>query len=246
MATNYTLDAYETYVQRTDTNLGDSSAKMWNGYSDGPVQENYTKFFWDGKDWAGGADWIVTEVGTCTQTLSDEAGGAVVLTTGGTEDDGISMQQGKPSDSGAGEWVLPRANKNIYFEVTAALNDATQSDIFIGLTTTDTAITASLPSNYIGFLKVDGATGISANTVATAGSQQTTGVKTMDTAYHKYGFKVTGLTKVEFYIDDVIVATHTTVAAIPVTEMRPSIEVLTGEGNACALTVKRVRVAAQN
>lgn len=245
MSVNYNFDAYEVTIERRDKNL-DNSAKMWNGYSDGPIQDNYTKVFFDWKDWRGGADWTVTEVGTCTQTLVDIAGGGLALATGGTEDNGISMQWGKGSDGTGGEWVKPAAGKNIYFEFKMAIDDATQSDIFIGLSPTDTAITASLPTDVIGFLKADGSTDFTPISRASSSSTTTTSTVTPGTNLtKKYGFKVTGLTSVEFYVDDALVATHTT--NIPTTEMRPSVEVLTGEANAATMTMYgKFRVAAQN
>jgi hypothetical protein len=248
MAVNYTFDAYETTVSRTDTNLADGSAKMWNGYSDGPVQENYTKFFQDGKDWNSGASWTVTEVGTSLQTEFDGAGGGIKLITGGTENDGITIQQGKGNDSTGGEWVLPQVGKNIYFEMKGDCNTATQVDLFIGLATTDTAITSSFPNEFIGFLKIDGETGWACRTSTGAVITATTNVATLDTNVHKYGIKITGITKVEFYIDDAIVATHTTniPSILGTSEMRPTFEILAGDGNARTFTMRNIRVAAQN
>jgi len=242
MPTNYTMDAGEVTVEFKDRNT-DGSAKMWNGYSDGPVQDSYYKLFADWKDWAGGANWTVTEVGTCTQTLIDVAGGGLALATGALENDGITLQHGKGTDGTAGEWVLPAAGKQIYWEMEAAIDDETQSDVFLGLSITDTAITASVPANLIGFMKVDGSTDMVPTSRAGSASTTTTGTVTMGTAVRKkYGFKVTGLSKVEFYVNDALVATHLT--NIPATEMRPSVEILTGEANAATLSLYgKLRVA---
>lgn len=238
MAVNYSYDAYETTIERTDKNV-DNSAKMWNGYSDGPVQENYTTYFRTFNTWVP-SEWTITEVGAGTQGMVDEAGGAILLTNAAADNDAIEMQHGKGSDGTGGEWVLPAANKNIYFEVKCKISDATQSDMFVGLTTTDTAIIASYPTNLIGFRKDDGDTNID----CVNNSTETVAVATMGTGYRKYGFKVTGLTKIEYYIDDALVATHTT--NIPTTEMRPSICIQNGEAVAKTMTVKYIKVAAQN
>ena len=57
---------------------------------------------------------------------------------------------------------------------------------------------------------------------ATAETTTTTGVSIADATYNKLRFEVNGVTDVKFYIDDVLVATHT--ANIPTGALAPSFE----------------------
>lgn len=186
-------------------------------------------------------EWTVTEVGTSLQGLADAANGILVLTSGGTEDNGNNLQLGGTSDGETtGEAFLPAVGRTIWFEASVAYDDVTQSDFLIGLSKQDT--TAIDTAVGIFFRKDDGDALIDAVTTSAAATATTDlGVATMAAnTFVRLGFKVSGLDKVEFYVNDVKVATHSTVANIPAEAMKLTIVALTGEGNAAALSVDYV------
>jgi hypothetical protein len=102
-------------------------------------------------------NWTVTRVeagaGESTIAVIDGVGGIARITTDANEDDGISAQM-------IGEaWELT-SDQVLYFGAFGCkLSDATQSDMFIGLAITDTAILGGV-TDRIGFEKLDGATAL--------------------------------------------------------------------------------------
>ena len=98
---------------------------MWQGFRFGPgspfdvLEEN----FWD----YVAADWVVTETaGGATQALADEAGGVLLLTNTGTEDDILGMQKVKESFQAI-------SGKTLYFEIIFKASEATEMDWMVGL-----------------------------------------------------------------------------------------------------------------
>jgi hypothetical protein len=102
-------------------------------------------------------EWEVTVVelgaGTSTAVVTDVAGGALLITTAGDEDDGWSMQLGAV----AGENVYFNGDYDTYFGAKFQVSDATDSDILVGLTVTDTAVLGGVTDGMY-FRSVDGST----------------------------------------------------------------------------------------
>jgi hypothetical protein len=102
----------------------------------------------------------------------------------------------------------PQAGQDIWFEARIKAADiATGPEFFLGLAEQDTTILASSvisTANHIGFLSVTDDnivlhSGEKAGTAATGAAIHTL----VDDEYVKLGFKVTGLTKCEFWVDGV-------------------------------------------
>ncbi len=79
---------------------------------------------------------IVEGAGSTTHVITDRAGGALLISTGTNENDGLSMQLG----AAAGENVKLDGAYPLYVGVRLALGDADQSDLLVGVAVTDTAL----------------------------------------------------------------------------------------------------------
>ena len=153
----------------------------------------------------------------------------MVVQCGNTDDDGMGLQV-------KGEAFKLEDGMPLYFGIRMKLSDATDSEIFVGLSITDIDIAGGI-SDGVYFEKLDTATGVSAITEDDA-ETQTDNVATMDTDYHIYEFVFDGdfttaytSGTVKFFIDGVEVAHHTTTANIPEdTELTPTIEFTSGTG----------------
>lgn len=174
----------------------------------------------------------VVEAGTGVTTIAqtDASGGQVLITTAAAEDDGGSYQLNGES--------FKTSSNELYFGTKIATNEATQSDFFIGLSVTDTALLAAT-ANAVYFECVDGGTGISAVTESGSTETQSDSLGTLaDDEFVELEFYYNG-SNVEFFINGTSVATHT--ANIPSTEMRVSFEFLTGSAVAKTMSIDWIR-----
>jgi len=103
-------------------------------------------FFTDFDTYNAG-DWVVSEVGVGTQALADADGGVLDVTTNTATFDQGALQT-------VGESFAIEAGKKTWFKSRLKLNDATQSDMVVGLQIRDTAPT--VVSDGIYFSKADG------------------------------------------------------------------------------------------
>lgn len=248
--TLYPYDAYETVIDRKDKN-SDGSALFWNGFSDGPGRTSFRNFRWNAaaNGWDANA-FTITETGASTQTLSDvDDGGAVILLNAAADNDKTVVRQGKGTDGTGGLWITHKPGKYIFIEGTFKISDATESDMFFGIFNKSTDPVGTAPTSGFFFRKDDGDTQLDCVSVATGTSDTTTAtnVKTMDTAYHKYGIKVYGGTRVEFYVDDVLLSTMSTTTSLPASTvfMAPHFCIQNGEAVAKSATMKDWAVSAQ-
>lgn len=183
-------------------------------------------------------EWTATVVevgaGTSTAVLDTVAGGGLLMTTAGNEDDGIQLQL-------KGEAFQLAANDYVYFGTRIKLSSATESDLLVGLAITDTSLLTAV-TDAIYFECLDSVT--DTFTVTEINNTETTSaasVGTMDTSYHTYEFFCNGISGVYFYLDGALVATHT--ANIPTDEvLTPSIAFLTGSAAAITCSVDWLRV----
>lgn len=196
----------------------------------------------DFHEWVPDA-WTATEVGTSLQVLTDLRNGVLRLTSGGTENDGTQLQLGGSGDSETvGECFAPAAGKNLYFETRIKSDDVTQHDFFLGLHIQDTAIIASLGADYIGFMTDDGDALLDIRNAAGSSVSTEAGVATLvNDTWITLGFKVTGVSKIEWYVNNALVSTTT--LNITAELMKLSIAQLTGEGNAASLDIDYIVVA---
>ena len=230
-------------VRETDFSfdrIKESNPGMWQNFYDekrpfGKVycyQNDFSNFVADAV--------TVTESGTAvqqTQTFKDERNGIFVLSSGTSENDGSQFQLGGTGDSETlGESFAPAASKNLWFETRVKSSDANQNDFFVGLHVQDTSVVASRGSDYIGFSVDDGDANLDVNTSKSSAASQELGIATVaDDTYVKLGFKVTGVSKVEFYVDDVLKSTLT--SNIPTGLMKLTAGHLTGEAATETLSV---------
>jgi len=184
--------------------------------------------------------WVVTEINAAdTQLLADTRNGVLVLTSNNQENDGTQIQLGNGT---TGESWAPAAGKNLWFETYIASNDADQNDVFVGLHIQDTTIIAGLGTDYIGFQILDESASINCISSATSVVTTSSAVATAtDAGWVKLGFKVSGTSKIEFYVNDVLEATHTT--SIPTALMQLSLAHLSGEASNNTLSIDYVVMA---
>lgn len=162
--------------------------------------------------------WTITRVqtgsGSSTVTRADAVGGQLLITTDDAENDGINMQL-------IGECFELTADQRLYFGAFGVnLNDATQSDLFLGLSITDTDILGGT-TDSIGFRKVDGSTTLTY--LLEKNSTETTGTATTlvdNTAVDLEFFWDGTLTTLEYFVNGASVAE-------PVTTNLPNDEFLT-------------------
>lgn len=165
---------------------------------------------------------VVKDASAAVAIEADTAGGAAILSSATTtEDDGASIQ--------GNEIFIAAAGKKIWFEARVKVSDADQNDMFVGLcenfaTNPEAALTAS---NRIGFQIDDGNASILTKTekvdVETSKDSEKDAA---DATYVKLGFMVTGVDKVEFFVNRQKVSEHTT--NIPLVEMTPAFFGLSG------------------
>lgn len=179
--------------------------------------------------------WTTTVVeagsGVTTFASTDASGGKAIITTAGNEDDGGNYQLN-------GESFETTSDQDLYFGTKLAINDADQTDLFIGLAVTDTTLLGGV-ADGIYFESVDGSASLSAVTEASSTETQSDSVGTLaDDTEIELEFYWDGTT-VEFFVDGTSVATSTT--NIPATQMRVSVHFLTGEATANTCTIDWIR-----
>lgn len=225
------------YWQVTGTNT------IWDGFKFG-IPGLY--YYYDNDFVSYVADeWTVTEVettGSTTQTLLDAAGGVLRLATGTTEDDGNNLQLGGTANGETtGESFNAVADKYLFFEALIRSNDVTQHDFFVGLHVQDTTLVAGRGSDYIGFRTDDGDAFLDVENTAASTITQTTEVERLvNSSWVKLGFRITGTTQIDFFVNDRIVSTSTT--NIPTELMKLSIGSLTGEADSAQLDLDYIRI----
>ena len=189
--------------------------------------------------------WEDSSVTTGTLTLVAAEGGALLASSAGSTS----------ADDGA-EWqllncrFLPKAGTNIWFEARVKMNDATDQ-YYIGLAATDVTLIAGGVlddvSDKCGFFHAVSETDdkISCVTARAAEDDATSDIAdNSDGTYMTVGFKITGLTSVEFYVDGVLLETGTTVLAIPNAAMCLSLaSKIEDTGANAEMTIDWVRIA---
>jgi hypothetical protein len=182
---------------------------------------------------------VVEVGGTSSAVIADVAGGALLFTCAGNEDDGYSMQLG---NANSGEWVDFSNPTVCYFGIQFQVNDADQTEVFFGTAVTDTALLGGVTDGMY-FRSVDESAVL--NFVLEKDSVETvTAVSTLTDAAD-----VTA----EWYYDGATVKAYingTEVASIARTDtsfpndelLRLSMEVLSGEATANTCQVRWVRL----
>lgn len=184
-------------------------------------------------------DWTITTTeagsGSATESLAaDEKYGALIILNDNADNDVDNLQMNEEN------WKL-ESGKQVWYESRIKVSDATESDLFVGLAITDT--TARDASDRVGFAKADGSTALSCESVKNSTSESTASIATVvDDTYLVVGFHYDGKSKIEFYIDRELVATHST--TIPDDEnLAVTLNIQNGAAAAKSLTVDYIYVA---
>ena len=182
---------------------------------------------------------VVEVAGTSSAVMTDLAGGALLVSCAGNEDDGYSMQLG---NANSGEWLSLAAEYPTYFGIEFATNDADQTEVFFGAAVTDATLLAGV-TDGIYFRTTDESAVL--NFVLEHDSVETvTAVATLtDGTYVTAEFFYWG-SNVYVYINGALVTTIAdSDANFPDDELlRLSMEVLSGEATANTCTIKWVRL----
>jgi hypothetical protein len=188
-----------------------------------------------GTDFTTGAEFTNTQAGTSPTTQAITAGDRALLTTGGTENNGCNLQVvGTPIQFATG--------KPCYFGAKVSISDATESDFFVGLASTDTSIFAAhavTVINAAGFSKIDGATALLSNTIKASVASTSTVSTAMDTSKHIYEVYFDG-TSLYYYYDGNLV--NSLASGWPTVVMTPSIALMAGAAAAKTGLVEWMRV----
>jgi hypothetical protein len=171
--------------------------------------------------------------------LADVAGGALLITCAGNENDGVSLQLG---NANSGEWLDLSLKHPTYFGVQFQINDVDQTDVFFGAAVTDTAILGGV-TDSIGFRSVD-ESAVLYFLLEQDSVESTTAVATMTDAADMVAEFLYLDGNVEVFINGVSVLTVAdTDTNFPNDElMRLSLEFLSGEATANTCTVKWLRL----
>jgi hypothetical protein len=169
------------------------------------------------------AGYTVTQQGAGTFALTDEVGGVVLADCdSGTQHQGVNVQKlGLP--------FKPAAGKDIWYECRFKVEDtATTAQIFVGLADIDATLlpNGALDANadYVGLSVLTTLAGVSELSACKATNQEeVTGIKTLVTGeYVKFGFKISGVDTIEYWIDDVKGSSTLLTTAIPIVDLTPT------------------------
>lgn len=183
-------------------------------------------------------EFTVTATGTSPIAASLLGGAVALVTSGGTDFDGDNIQL-------VGTRFKFEAGKPLYFGAKLTIDEATQSDLLVGLCGIDTTLTAASAAHALAvsasgafFSKLDNVTAAHFKTYQTATETNTAAALTMDVSAHIYemyfdGYKLMG------YVDGVLVGTFT--ASLPTVVLTPSINFRTGAAAAKTCTIHWMR-----
>lgn len=184
------------------------------------------------------ADYTVTATGTSPITSSVVPDAIALVTSGGSDFDGDNIQV-------LGSRFKLQANYPLYFGAKLTINEATQSDLVVGLFGIDTTLTAASSAHALniaaggaGFTKLDNTTAGLFKTFTTATEKNSAAALTMDTAAHVYEMYWDG-TSLSGYIDGALVGKFT--SDITTEVLTPSIAFRTGSAAAKTCTIHWMR-----
>ncbi len=184
-----------------------------------------TKFhvWWDDFNDYVAANWTVTASGTSPVTLLDADGGLLRITTGTSENEGDFLEW----DS---EIFLIETGKKTWIKTRFRVGDAIQSDLMIGLHSTDTTpLDATL---RFAFISEDGSASLFFNVDDNSTDADSDSVATLtDDAYFTVPAYYDGNCSIELYLNDALVTTMTGVD-VPGAELAVGFGYLNGASGA--------------
>lgn len=180
------------------------------------------------------AEWTITETGDQTQALTDGAGGLLLLTNAGSDDNNGWLQK-------VGESFTFAAGKQTYFEARLKVSNATESDFVMGLQITDT--TPLDVSDGVFFQKDDGDANLDFHVEKddTPSSATALAVVANDT-FLTMGFWYNGANRVWYHTNGVARG-WLAVTNLPTEDLTVSFGIQNGDGNARSMTIDYILVA---
>ena len=157
--------------------------------------------------------------GTSAAAIADAAGGILQITTAANEDDGLFLES-------QGESFLLESGKKTWVKARFSVGDAIQSDLIVGLHSTDTTpLDAAL---RFAFISEDGSAALFFNVDDNTTDADSGTVATLaDDTFVQVAAYYDGGTKITLYLNDVPVQTMTSVS-LPGAEMAMGIGYLNG------------------
>jgi len=184
------------------------------------IEEDFTNV-----DAATLAGYTATQATTGTFTLASTVGGnALADSNSTTQHQGINVQK-------LGPCFTPAANKDLWFECRFKVVDTyDKAQIFVGLAGVDTTLSPSgdldsANTEYVGFgIETTGAGALSFYECKATAELSDAVATIAEATYIRAGFKITGITGINCYIDGAEVSlTNVVYTGIPVTDvMTPS------------------------
>jgi hypothetical protein len=183
-------------------------------------------------------EWTVQATGTSPISASVLSGAVALITSENVDFAGDNIQV-------VGSRFKLTAGQPLYFGAKLTINEATQSDLVVGLFGVDTALTAAsdthalnVGASGIGFTKLDNVTAGYFKTFTTATEKNSAAALTMDTSAHIYEIYYDG-EKLNGYVDGVLVATFA--SDLPTAVLTPSVAFRTGSAAAKTCTLHWIR-----
>lgn len=193
-----------------------------------------------GSDFTTACEYTVTAIntggGASTIAQAVTAGDRALITTDDADNDSINLQVvGTPFQLAAGH--------PLYFGAKVSTNEATQSDLLLGLATTDTTLIAAHALNVVDdgiyFYKLDATTAIYGAYEKSGTVGATVSDTVMDTSKHTYEIYYDGVGAISYYLDGGLVVQAS--AGYPTVVMAPSLFFATGAAAAKTCTVEWMR-----
>lgn len=205
--------------------FGPDVVKFYDDFTRGDLLSADTLVGWTKTLVEGGA-------GESTLTFPQASGGALLITTDAAENDGVNLTADGESFS------MTASQKALYFGARLQISNATESDLFVGLSITATDILGGV-TDSVGFRKVDGTTSLLSLTEKDSSETTSTALTVVAATNYDLEFYWDG-TSVEFFVNQASIGKHT--ATIPNDELlTPSIHFLTGSANIRTCQVDWVR-----
>ncbi|QDP58760.1 MAG: hypothetical protein GOVbin1573_47 [Prokaryotic dsDNA virus sp.] len=162
--------------------------------------------FFDDFDTFTAGQWTITTTeaggGSASEALTDGDGGLLLITNDSADDDADFFQK-------VGESFLFETGKRLWFKARFKVNDATQSDVVMGLQITDT--TPLDVTDGVFFIKADGAATVDFRVEKNNTATTESAVATMaNDTFIVLAFYYDGKSKVEAWVDGVKKATLAT------------------------------------
>lgn len=213
------------------TNVGESNMFADMGQSSPSAFHNYFNDF----DQYVAGDWTVTETDSgATQALTDGDGGWLLVTNTAADDDLVALQK-------KGESFRFASGKKLWFEARFKVNDATQSDLVMGLQITDTSPLDVTDGVF--FIKADGSTSVSLRVEKNNTATATTVATMADDTFVTLGFFYDGDATIYYFVNGVLGGSSVTTNLPDDEDLTVSFALQNGEAVAKTMTIDYINVA---